>query len=311
MGLQAFFRNEYVPLSEAKLSIMTHALHYGTGCFEGIRGNWNEEEGQTYFFRAPEHFDRLLKSARILKIKIPFSAEELCDIARELAQRCGLKEDLYVRPLAYKSAEVIANLRAHTLEDGFLMLIIPLGNYLDPKVGIHCCTSSWRRIDDMSIPARAKVTGLYVNSVLAKTEAVESGFDESIMLTNDGHVSEGTGENVFLLMDGRLVTPASTDNILVGITRQTVMELARAELGIETVERSVDRSELYVADECFLTGTAAHITPVVKVDHREVGDGAIGPLTLRLQQLYFDVVRGRNKRYMHWCSPAYSRAVKA
>ena len=311
MGLYAFFQGAYVPLSEAKLPIRTHALHYGTACFEGIRANWNEEEGQTYIFRASEHFDRLIRSAHIIKIKIRYGVDELSEIARELVQRADLKEDLYIRPLAYKSAEAIANLRAHTIDDDFLMLVIPLGNYLDPNVGIHCCTSSWRRIDDMSIPTRAKVTGLYVNSVLAKTEAVENGFDEALMLNQDGHVAEGTGENVFIVANGKLVTPAPTDNVLLGITRQTVIELAAEELGIETVERSMDRSELYVADECFLTGTAAHITPVTMVDHRQVGNGEIGPITRQLQQLYFDIVRGKNKKYIHWCMPTFAKAVKA
>ena len=311
MSLYAFFQGEYVPLSEAKLPIATHAIHYGTACFEGLRGNWSQEEEQTYIFRPREHFGRLIKSAHIIKIKVHYSVDELCGIARELVQRAGLREDLYIRPVAYKSSEAVANLKAHTIDDDFFMLVIPLGNYLDPNKGIHCATSSWRRIDDMSIPARAKVTGLYVNSVMAKTEAVENGFDEALMLNQDGHVSEGTGENVFIVADGKLVTPASTDNVLLGITRQTVIELAREELGLETVERSVDRSELYIADECFLTGTAAHITPVTMVDHRAVGTGEIGPVTKELQRLYFDIVRGKDKKYIHWCMPALAKVARA
>ncbi len=304
--MYAYFQGEIVPVSEAKLPLATHALHYGTACFEGIRGNWNDEEGETYIFRAREHFERLLKSAHIIKIKVKLSVDEMCEITRELVQRSGVKADLYIRPVAYKSGEAVANLKAHTIEDDFFMLVIPMGNYLDPNIGIHCCTSSWRRIDDMSIPARAKVTGLYVNSVMAKTEAVESGFDEALMLNQDGHVSEGTGENVFLVADGKLITPSPTDNVLLGITRQTVIELSREEMGIETVERSVDRSELYIADECFLTGTAAHITPVTRIDHRDVGDAEIGNITRQLQNLYFDIVRGKNKKYGHWCMPAFA-----
>ena len=311
MSPYAFFQGEFVPLEEAKLPIMTHAIHYGTACFEGIRCNWSPEAEQTYMFKAPEHFGRLVKSGHIIKIKVRYSIDELCGIARELVQRADLKEDLYLRPVAYKSSEAVANLKAHTLDDDFFMLVIPLGNYLDPDKGIHCATSSWRRVDDMSIPARAKVTGLYVNSVMAKTEAVENGFDEALMLNQDGHVSEGTGENVFIVADGKLVTPASTDNVLLGITRQTVIELAREELGLETVERSVDRSELYIADECFLTGTAAHITPVTMVDHRAVGTGEIGPVTKELQRLYFEIVRGKNKKYIHWCMPAFAKVARA
>lgn len=304
--MYAYFKGRFVPMADAKVSIMTHALHYGTACFEGIRCNWNQDESQLYIYRAQEHFGRLHESARVLHINLRHSADELCGIAIELVRRNGLREDQYLRPLAYKSAEVVANLKAHVLEDDFLMFIVPLGNYLDPTKGIHCCTSSWRRIDDNSIPPRAKVTGAYVNSVLAKTEAVLSGFDEALLLNNDGHVAEGAGENVFIVSKGKLITPAPSDNILKGITRDTVIQLARDELSIETTERSLDRTELYVADECFLTGTAAHLTPVVKIDHRLVGSGQVGPVTKRLQDLYFDVIRGKNKKYIQWCLPVFN-----
>lgn len=306
--MYAFFKGSIVPLADAKISILTHAFHYGTAVFEGIRGNWNDEAEQLYLFRDLDHFRRLRQSAKVLRMKVNQSPEELSDIAKELVRKCGLKEDQYVRPLVYKSAEVIANLRAHTLEDDLLMLVVPFGNYLDPDHGIHCATSSWRRIDDLSIPPRAKVSGAYVNSVLAKTEAVESGFDEAIMLNHDGHIAEGAAENLFIVVDGKLITPAASDNILMGITRETVIELAKEELGIETLERTMDRSELYLADECFLTGTAAHLSPVTKVDHRSVGDGEIGPITRELQGLYFGAIRGKNKKYMKWCNPAYPSA---
>ena len=253
----------------------------------------------------------MIASAKILRVGVRFSPEELCDIMDRLIRKSGIKDDLYIRPVAYKSAEAVANLKAQELEDDFMMFVMPLGNYLDPNKGIHCATSSWRRIDDMSLPARGKITGGYVNSVLAKTEATESGFDEAIMLNADGHVSEGSGENVFIVSGGKLVTPAPQDNILLGITRNTIIELAREELGIETVERSMDRTELYQADECFLTGTAAHLTPVNRVDHRLVGDGEIGPVTSALQELYFGVIRGRNPRYDAWRRPVYPAAVSA
>ena len=309
--MYAFLKNEIVPLAEAKLPITTHAFHYGTACFEGIRGNWNDEQRQLYVFRPMEHFRRLIASAKILRIGVRFSPEQLCDIMDRLIRKSGLKADLYIRPVAYKSAEVVANMKAQELEDDFMMFTVPLGNYLDPSKGIHCATSSWRRIDDMSLPARGKITGGYVNSVLAKTEATESGFDEAIMLNADGHVSEGSGENIFIVSGGKLVTPAPHDNILLGITRDTIIELAREELGVETVERSLDRSELYQADECFLTGTAAHLVPVSRIDHRLVGVGEIGPVTSALQELYFDVIRGRNQRYSAWRHPVYPAAVSA
>ncbi len=309
MALYAFFEGRIVPTDEARIPVMTHALHYGTAVFEGIRGNFNEEESQVYLFQAREHFKRLRQSAHIVKINIDKSAEEMVEIARELVRLDGLKQDMYIRPLAYKSEQIVANMKAQTIGDDFLMFAIPLGNYLDPHKGIHCGTSSWRRIDDLSIPARAKVTGLYVNSVMAKTEATENGFDEAIMLNADGHVAEGSGENIFLVSNGKLVTPAPSDNVLIGITMRTVTELAREELGIETVQRSVDRSELYIADECFMTGTAAHLTPVTKVDHRAVGNGTIGPITRKLQDLYFDTVRGKNKKYIRWCTPVFVDGV--
>lgn len=306
----AFFNKQFVPISEAKLGIMTHALHYGTACFEGIRGNWNGEEKQMYLFRVRDHYERLKKSCHIMKIDLPHTADELSQLTLELAGRNGYQEDIYIRPLAYKSAQAIG-VRLHNLEDDFLMFAIPFGPYLDVTKGCKCCVSTWRRIDDNMIPPRAKVTGLYVNSALAKTEAWENGFDEAILLNHDGHVSEGSGENIFLVFEGKLVTPPSSDNILVGITRDTIMKLAKNELGIDTIERSIGRNELYVADECFLTGTAAHVTPVIEIDHRRVGEGAVGEITGKLQQLYFDIIRGKNPKYIDWCTPAYPSKVAA
>jgi len=305
----AFFNRQFVPLSEAKVGIMTHALHYGTACFEGIRGNWNSEEGQMYLFRIKDHYLRLQKSCRILKIHLPYSLDELGQLTVELVERNGHREDIYVRPVAYKSSQTVG-VRLHDLEDDFFIFVTPFGPYLDIGKGVRCCVSTWRRIDDNTIPARAKVTGLYVNSALAKTEAWENGFDEAILLTQEGHVSEGSGENVFLVLQGKLVTPPSSDNILMGITRDTVIKLAKNELGVDTIERSVDRSELYIAEECFLTGTAAHVTPVTEIDRREVGNGKAGEITRKLQQLYFDVIRGKSSKYLDWCTPAYrSRLV--
>jgi branched-chain amino acid aminotransferase len=305
----AYFQKEFVPLAEAKIGIMTHAFNYGTGVFEGIRGNWNEKEQQLYLFRIKEHYDRIRRSCRIMRIEFPYSNEELHSLTTKLVEMCGYREDVYVRPLAYKSSEVLG-VRLHDLEDDFLVFVAPFGPYLDIEKGARCCTSSWRRVEDTSIPARAKITGIYANSALAKTEAHLNGFDEAIMLDERGHVSEGSGENIFIVEGDRLVTPPPSSNILVGITRETVMALARQELGMETVERDIDRSELYVTEECFMTGTAAHVTPVVELDHRPIGDGKMGPVTKRLVQLYFDVITGRNPKYASWCTPCYSR-VKA
>jgi branched-chain amino acid aminotransferase len=305
----AFFKGQYVPLQDAKVSVMTHALHYGTGVFEGIRGNWNQEKEAVYIFRLREHYQRLLRGCRLLMLDIPYSVDDLCKITVELVERNGHRQDIYIRPLAYKSAEMVANLRLQDLASDFTLITVPFGNYLGSD-RLRCCTSSWRRVDDPMIPARLKIAGIYVNSILAKTEATLAGYDEAILLNQDGHVSEGSGENLFMVVDGRLVTPVLEDNALPGITRETIMHLAKEELGLEAAERTIDRSELYLADEVFLTGTAAHLTPVVELDHRPIGDGQPGPISSRLQKMYFDVVVGRNPKYLHWCTAASPRLVR-
>jgi branched-chain amino acid aminotransferase len=306
----AFFRKQFMPLAEAKIGILTHAFHYGTACFEGIRGNWNGEQKQLFLFRVKDHYERVHKGCRILKIDPHYSVDEMIELTIKLVEKSGYHEDIYIRPLAYKSSEVIG-VRLHDLEDDFLIIVTTLPAYLDADKGVRCCTSSWRRVDDTMIPARGKITGIYVNSALAKTEANEMGFDEAILLSHDGHVSEGSGENIFLVRDGKLVTPSGSNNILMGITRDTVIQLARNDLGLEVVERSIDRSELYLAEEAFFSGTAAHITPIIEVDLRDVGNGEIGEITKELQRLYFDVIKGKNSKYLHWCTPAYSKVAQA
>lgn len=298
----AYFQGKVIPLEQAKLGVMTHAFNYGTAVFEGIRGNWNADEQTLYVFRLREHYERLANSAKIMMLDIHESIDRLCDLTIEVADRSMYTEDVYIRPLIYKSSEVVG-VRLHNLESSTVIFITPFGPYLDIEKGARCITSSWRRVNDTGIPPRAKVTGIYVNSALAKSEANLAGFDEAIMLNEDGHVSEGSGENIFLIRNGKLVTPSPSDNILEGITAATVVELARRELGIETVERTVDRTELYIADEVFMTGTAAHLTPVVEVDRRPVGAGVPGPITGQLSKLYFDVIRGKHPGYRHWCTP--------
>jgi branched-chain amino acid aminotransferase len=306
----AYLRKQFVPLAEAKIGVMTHAFNYGTGVFEGIRGNWNGDDETIYLFRMEDHFRRLKQSAKIMRIHLDESVEEMAAIARRVVELSGYHEDVYVRPLAYKASEVVG-VRLHDLEDDLLVFVAPFGPYLDTEKGIRCCTSTWRRVDDVSIPARAKVTGIYVNSALAKTEAQENGFDEGIMLNQDGHVSEGSGENIIILRHGRLITPARSDNILEGITLSTVTELAQKELGLEVVERTIDRTELYIADEVMMTGTAAHVSAVVEVDRRPIGSGETGPVTRRLQELYFKAITGRLPKYAHWCTPVPMRATAA
>jgi branched-chain amino acid aminotransferase len=298
----AFFRGKVVPLSEAKVSVMTHALHYGTAVFEGIRGNWNEDQGKMFVFRMREHYVRFHQGCRIMMLDIPYSVDELCEITLDLVRRCGYTEDLYIRPLAYKSAERVANLKLQELDSDFTLIMNPFGAYIDSEGAIRCCTSSWRRIDDTIIPPRVKIAGHYVNSILAKTEAVLAGFDEAIMLTQEGNVSEGTGENLFMITNGVVNMPLVADNNLTGITRDSAITLIKKELGLEIVERTIRRSELYLADEVFLTGTAAHVTPVGELDNRPIGEGGVGPITRQVRDLYLEAIRGNNPKYIDWCS---------
>jgi branched-chain amino acid aminotransferase len=310
MADYALFRKQFMPLPEAKIGILTHALHYGTACFEGIRGNWDSEKERFCIFRIQDHYKRMLDGCRLLKINLPYSVNELCQLTKELLERSGYREDVYIRPLAYKSSEALG-VRLHNLEDDFLIVVTTLPTYLDIDNGVRCCTSSWRRVDDTMIPPRGKICGTYVNSALAKTEAQESGFDEAILLTQDGHVCDGSGENIFLVFGGQLLTPPSSDNILMGITRDTVMKLAKKELDIDTIERQVDRSELYVAAECFFTGTAANIAPILEIDHRPIGTGEIGEITIKLQDLFADVILGRNPKYHDWYYLVSPEAITA
>jgi len=304
MPKYAFFQGKFVPIEDAKISIMTHALNYGTGCFEGIRGYWNEEDKELYVFRLPEHFERMHRSCRILRIDLPYSPQELCEMTVELLRREGHRQDVYVRPLAYKASEVIG-VKLHDLEDAFAMFAVPFGRYLEKEEGAHVCISSWRRVDDNATPARAKITGAYINSAFSKTDAVLSGYDEALVLTDTGHISEGSAENFFMVRNGCLVTPPVTSNILEGITRDTIIELAAAEMGLRTQQRSIDRSEIYVCDEAFLCGTGVQVAAVTQIEHRPIGTGSIGPVVSRLRDLYFDVVRGKNPKYKHWCTPVY------
>lgn len=306
----AFFEGKIVPIGEAKVSIMVHGLNYGTGCFEGIRAYWNEEEQQLYIFRMPEHYRRLHNSCRILMIGLPYTVDELGQITLDLLRREVFQEDTYIRPLAFKSAEGIG-VRLKGVADTFAMFAMPFGRYIEREEGAKACVSSWRRIYDTALPARAKCTGAYINSALCKSEAEMNGFDEAIVLTRGGSVSEGSAENFFMVREGTLITPSVTSDILEGITRDTLLQIARDELHIPVRERTVDRTELYTCDEAFFCGTGVQIAAITSIDHRLVGDGHIGPITNRLRNLYFDIVRGKVPQYRHWCTPVYETPVAA
>jgi branched-chain amino acid aminotransferase len=302
--LWAFFRGEFVPLRDANINVMTHGFNYGTAVFEGIRAYWNSEEEQLFALELIAHYQRIHASAGLLMMEVRHSPEELAEITVELLRRNGLREDVYVRPIVYKSSETIG-VRLHNLDADITIFGVPFGQYIDTEGGIRAQVSSWRRTDDNSIPARGKITGAYVNGALAKSEAQLNGFDEAIVLTADGHVSEGSAENLFIVKEGVLLTPPVTDNILEGITRRRLMAIARDDLGVEVRERSLDRTELYTADEVFLCGTGAQISPVIEIDRRRIGTGRPGTVTKDLSRTYFDAVRGKVPAYRDWLTPVY------
>lgn len=298
-----YLDGEIARYADARLGLLTHALHYGTGVFEGIRAYWNADAKQLYGLRVADHFDRMRKSAKVLQMNLPQSTGELCEITYELLRRNQLREDCYIRPLLFKNIEEIG-VRLHDVADSFAIAAMPMGNYVS-TTGLRCMVSSWRRVSDTMAPVRTKCTGVYINSALAKSEALQNGFDEAIFLTQNGHVSEGSAENIFILRNGELITPPAADNILEGITREGVMTLARQELKMPVTVRSFDRSEMYCADEVFLCGTGAQIAPVVDIDHRIIGDGVPGVVTCRIQQLYDDAVKGHVEAFRHWLTPVY------
>jgi len=300
-----YFEGRFVPMSEAKVSIMTHAFMYGTAVFEGIRAYWNAADEQLYALKVREHVERIRNSCKIMFMEPIPSVDELTGLIVETARRNGFHEDVYIRPSFYKSTKAIG-VKLHGLEHQLYILSLPFGDYVDTTVGIKVGTVSWRRTSDTAMPSRAKIVGSYVNPAFSKTEAMLNGYDEAIVLTDDGHASEGSAENLFIIRDGVLITPPVTDDILEGITRAGIVEMA-GDLGIRVVERSIDRSELYIADEVFLCGTGAQLSPVVEIDRRRVGRGGVGPVTGRLKDRYFDIVRGRVTEYAHWLTPVYEK----
>jgi len=300
----AFFQGKIVPYADAKVGVLTHALNYGTAAFAGMRAYWNVDQKQLFIFRPRDHFKRLLNSAKILCMEVDFTPESMTQILLDLLHTERYECDIYIRPLFYKADEGIG-VRLHGLRDEFTMVAFPYDQYMANDANAHVTISSWRRVDDNVIPARGKIAGAYANSSLIKTDAVRAGFDEALVLNQDGHISEGSAMNFFMVRDGVLVTPPITENILEGIIRKSVMEFSRTELGLVVVERPVDRTEVFLCEEVFLTGTAAQITAVTRVDHRKVGNGQMGPITARLRDLFQDVVRGRNPAYREWVTPVY------
>lgn len=298
-----FMNGEYIEAKTATIPVRTHAFLYGTSVFEGIRAYYNKDKNQLYAFRVKEHYERLLRSAKVMWMQSPYSIEEYCKITKDLLRKNEYKTDVYIRPTLYKSSQKVGPTLTDN-EDSFLIFTTPFGDYFHADKGLKLCVSNWRRTSDNAIPPRAKVSGAYANSALIKTDAHEAGFDDAVVLSESGQVTEGSAMNIFLVINGVLTTSNTTDDILVGVTRNTVLELAK-ELNIPVKERAIDRTELYLADEVFCCGTGAQIVPVESIDHRVVGDGKIGKLTKQISDLYFEVVRGNVDKFKDWCTPIY------
>lgn len=298
-----YFNGGIVKEEEASIGIRSKAFNYGLGCFEGIRAYWDEEGRQLYGFRLKAHYERLLNSCKALNINIDHTVDELIAITVELLKKNQFKTTTYIRPVAYKGSD---HLYPTLMDDDDRLLVYchPMGNFAG-KESFKVCISSWRRMTDNMIPPRTKPTGGYINSALASLEALQNGFDEAILLTDSGNVCEGPGENLFIVKGGRLLTPPPADNILEGITRDTVMILAREELGLEVVERSLSRVELYGAEEAFFSGTAMEVTPIVEIDRRPVGNGEPGEICRRIKEKFFEITCGKHEAYRHFCTPVY------
>jgi branched-chain amino acid aminotransferase len=302
----AFFKGNFVPIEEANISIMNHSFMYGTAVFEGIRGYWNEQQQEMYLFRMREHFERMQDSMKIMYLQTPHSLDELGKIVVELIKRNAPRTDTYIRPCAYKTVHRVGPSLDNNPSD-ISVFTVPFGDYFHGAGGLRVQVSSWRRVEDNAIPARAKIVGAYANTALAKTDAIMAGFDECIVLSENGHVSEGSAMNVFMVKKRQLITTSTTENILEGVTRSSIIEFAEEEFGIKTICRQIDRSELYTADELFFCGTGAQIAPIVEIDKRPVGNGKPGAITNQVKDSYISICRGDNPKYHKWLTPVYGR----
>jgi branched-chain amino acid aminotransferase len=297
----AFFEGNIVPFGDARISIGTHALQYGTGAFAGVRGYLDQDGSTINIFRLKEHAARLLRSAKLLRMNLPYDIDAVSQILIDLTKKNAPTSDVYFRPFVYK-ASVQLSPRLQGIDDELAVYMMPMGDYLDTARGQKAIVSSWTRISDNSIPSRGKITGAYINSSFAKDEAEESGADEAIMLTADGKVAEGSGCNLFIVRDGVLTTPPITGDILEGITRRSLLKIAE-DLGIPTAQRTIDRSELYLVDEAFFAGTGVQIARIDTIDGRQIGTPGEAPIAKRLGEVFFNTVRGKDDAYADWVTP--------
>ena len=295
-----FMDGEYIDAQTATIPVQSHAFLYGTSVFEGIRAYYNKEDDSMFIFRMKEHYERIARSAKIMCMEMKYTVDELCNITVELLKKNNYKTDAYIRPTIYKKGLTVCP-TLNNNPDGIVIFTCALGDYIDLSKGLSVCVSSWRRVEDNAIPPRAKIAGSYANAALIVTDAKNAGFDDAIVLSENGHVTEGSAMNLFLVENGKLITTKTTDNILVGVTRNTIIEIAKEELGIETIERDIDRTELYIADEAFYCGTGAQVSPITKIDNRPIGTGEPSEISLKIQKLYFDIVRGKVEKYKKWC----------
>lgn len=300
MNKIVYFNGKFIPEEKASVPITTHALHYGTGCFEGIRAYYNKDRDALYVFRMEDHYKRLMRSCKVMHISLPNTITELCDITRDLVKKNFSQTDIYIRPLAYKSDPAVGNFNLKNLRDGFLIYTVPLGRHLDTQKGIRTHISSWIRVSNNSIPPKAKITGSYANTSLAKTESAIAGFDEALMSDSKGNIVEGSAENIFIVKSNVLITPPTSDDILVGITRDTVKIIAKEKLKMDTVEKSISKKELYQADEVFLVGTGAEIAEVIEIDGKIIGNNKVKSVFSKINHIYLRMVHGELPEYIKY-----------
>jgi branched-chain amino acid aminotransferase len=299
-----YLDGRFVDDDDATVNVRSRGLNYGLGCFGGIRGYLADDGHQVFVFRLDDHVRRLNASAKLILLRLPVSEPEAKELIIETLRRNNVHHPVYVRPMVFSNSVQLAPVLREE-DSSFTIYTMPLKRYID-KESISVCVSSWRRVSDNAIPARAKPTGIYLNSALARREAFDNGFDEALFLTERGYVSEGSAEHIFIVREGVLYSPPSTEDNLDGITRRTLITLATEDLGLKFVERPISRSELYVSDEILLCGTGAEVMPVNAVDRRKIGEGNVGPLTRQLKAHFNDVVHGRVPHRMNWLTPLWT-----